>query len=491
MKTVEIGNQKQFFVDDYIVEGLSGLERVLHEAQRAPESPVLWGEHAWEKWGTWIYGSVFQDESSGQLRMWYQTNAGSPEGALVCYATSEDGLSWHKPELGVVAFRGSRANNIVWATGYSDAYCPSVIYDPRDPDPQRRYKLYTWDVQTLRGYPQPGRLVPSGGHDEAAPSQRGMWLATSPDGIHFTQHGEMPLITEIGDVLPTIYDEQLERYVSFTKINEVRPGDDLYRRSVGMSTSPDGLRWTEPRLILTQDELDDVQTRNMGGERTEFYGLSGFPYEGMYFGFLWVFHIMRFKMRPDRGRGWDDGPLDIQLVYSRDGATWHRPFSREPVLPVRPVGNFDHSVGAAANRPLLTDNEILIYYTGASQTHGVDFPKAYMAIGLARLRRDGFVSVACGPDEGTLLTRPFRITGSRLALNLDAHRGYARVALVRPDGTDVEGYRAEDCDVMVGDSVRQVVSWQSSADLGALRGQVVRMRVHLKHANFYTFQVVA
>ena len=32
---------------------------------------------------------------------------------------------------------------------------------------------------------------------------------------------------------------------------------------------------------------------------------------------------------------------------------------------------------------------------------------------------------------------------------------------------------------------------QDSADLGPLRRQAVRLRVHLRHANLYAFQVVA
>jgi len=484
---MRIGRQKQFFIDDFIVEELQGLERVLHEASRHPDNPVLWGEHPWELMGTWIYGTVLRDEEAGQYRMWYNTNAGPSEGSLVCYATSEDGIHWHKPELGIVDFRGSKANNIVWATGYWDAYCPSLIYDPRDPGPNRRYKLYTWDAQPKGKHPWPG--FPTSPVDRAQ-ACAGMWLAVSPDGIHFSPYGEEPLVTEIGDVLPTVYDEQQERFVSFTKLHDVREGEEpSRRRAVGMSTSPDGLHWSTPRLVLTPDEEDDAQVRAMGGERAEFYGLSGFPYEGIYLGFLWVFHIAGFEIQPGKGRGWDDGPLDIQLAYSRDGETWHRAFSREPIVPTRPVGNFDHSVGAAVNRPFLTDDEIWVYHSGSNVTHGIDFPPGYMAIGLAKFRRDGFVSLGCGPVEGTLLTKPFTLEGEALEFNLDAGRGYAKAELSRPDGTPIDGFRAEDCDVMTEDRVRYTVSWKGRSDLSALQGQEVRLRVMLRHANLYAFRV--
>ena len=33
---------------------------------------------------------------------------------LTCYAESRDGIHWTRPELGLFAFKGSKANNIVW-----------------------------------------------------------------------------------------------------------------------------------------------------------------------------------------------------------------------------------------------------------------------------------------------------------------------------------------------------------------------------------------
>lgn len=489
---IPIGNQKQLFVDDLIIETLDGLQRTLHEGERTPHNPVVWGEQPWETMGVWIYGSVLRDEQSGQYKMWYQSNAGPPEGANVCYATSDDGIHWQKPAIGAVEFRGSKANNIVWGTGYWDAYTPSVVYDPHDPDPQRRYKLYTWDVQPPGTHVWPGFPDPPIDRKQFAPNQllRGLWLATSPDGIHFTPYRYEPLVTEIGDVLPTIYDEQHRRFVSFTKINHVPAGEaPLYRRCVGMSVSSDGLQWSKPRLIITPDGQDDAIVKAMGGERMEFYGLSGFPYEGIHLGFLWAFSITKLSTS-GKGRGWDDGPMHIQLAYSRDGEQWQRPFSRSAIIPGRPIGNFDHCVGAVVNRPLILDDEIWVYYSGNVMTHGYDAPPAYLAIGLAKFRRDGFISLSSGPLAGTLLTKPFTIEGKRLELNVAAQRGWARAALVQPDGTPIAGFTEEECDLMTVDRVRCPVSWRGATEISGLRGQAVRLRITLRHAHLYAFQVL-
>lgn len=54
-----------------------------------------------------------------------------------CYAESKDGVHWVKPNLGLVEFDGSTENNIL----YKNVHGTSVLYDPGDRDPKRRYKL--------------------------------------------------------------------------------------------------------------------------------------------------------------------------------------------------------------------------------------------------------------------------------------------------------------------------------------------------------------
>jgi hypothetical protein len=40
---------------------------------------------------------------------------------VTCYAESRDGIRWTKPELGLVEFKGSSQNNIVWKDrGYAE-----------------------------------------------------------------------------------------------------------------------------------------------------------------------------------------------------------------------------------------------------------------------------------------------------------------------------------------------------------------------------------
>ena len=92
------------------------------------------------------YGAVC--EVGDELRLWYLGHGdidGEPTPAQVCYAVSTDGVNWEKPELGLVEFNGSKRNNVLpFEAAGTPASC-SVLHDPEDPDPARRFKMVTED----------------------------------------------------------------------------------------------------------------------------------------------------------------------------------------------------------------------------------------------------------------------------------------------------------------------------------------------------------
>ena len=63
-----------------------------------------------------------------------------------CFATSEDGIHWDRPSLGLVEYDGSTDNNIV----PDDKYLHYIFYDSHEDDPARRIKGFkrTGDTQT-------------------------------------------------------------------------------------------------------------------------------------------------------------------------------------------------------------------------------------------------------------------------------------------------------------------------------------------------------
>ena len=49
----------------------------------------------------------------GKYVAFYEAISNKPEWISLCYAESDDGVNWVKPNLGLVSFEGSKENNIV------------------------------------------------------------------------------------------------------------------------------------------------------------------------------------------------------------------------------------------------------------------------------------------------------------------------------------------------------------------------------------------
>ena len=89
-----------------------------------------------------FYGTVLYDE--GKYRMWYygknEVRPRPDEISMICYAESDDGISWEKPNLRQKQFKGNWDNNALNLPG-KQTYTASVIKDEEEPDPERRYKM--------------------------------------------------------------------------------------------------------------------------------------------------------------------------------------------------------------------------------------------------------------------------------------------------------------------------------------------------------------
>lgn len=73
--------------------------------------------------------------------------SGRAREAGVCYAVSTDGIERNKPELGLVEFEGSAANNIAMRGEdmrgrFYGPHGAGVIKDMRDPHSERRYEMF-------------------------------------------------------------------------------------------------------------------------------------------------------------------------------------------------------------------------------------------------------------------------------------------------------------------------------------------------------------
>ncbi|MBF0431463.1 MAG: hypothetical protein HQK83_09305 [Fibrobacteria bacterium] len=430
LQPLDISIRKQLFIDDFLIDTMANVNRVLNKAQKLP--PVVEAEYAWEGngSGTWIYGTVLKD--SGLYKMWY--TGYNNKVIITCYATSEDGINWEKPlDLGVVP-----NTNIVGNFEIS-----SVVID-EDDIPERRYKMLT--------YVNPHKYQ----------------TFYSVDGIHWNL-----LATHLpyGDVSTMAYDSVRDEYVICEKIWQ--GGKRIQFNSV----SSDLEHFSTPVMMKDLTDAEDA----VGYVDAQSYGMGLYPYEGIYIGFNWVFQM------ESSGQG-DRGPIDVQLIFSRDlNKQWQRP-SRTPIISRGNAGSFDAGMIITSSYPIRMGNEIWLYYGGFPNKHTPVLGGVKIAI--AKWRLDGFMSLNTTDTSGTLLTKEFRFSGNHLLINADASDNNAslQVEILDSTGQVIEGYGKDDCTAISSDSVEHIISWQGKYDLSQLTGQHIRLKLYMQNTKLYAFQ---
>lgn len=448
----------RLFLDDRDILDSAFVTRWQHRPRSFGE-PVLRAEFPWEQWAPVMYGTVLHHE--GCWRMWYcgWTRHCPPR---VCYAESDDGVSWRKPELDLHPFEGYRRTNIVLPSRSPDGLIDdlTVIHDPQDAD---------WPLKML--------YFDSGGKGVV----RGIYAARSRDGIRWHGLSQEPVL-RWGDrfnALPTRLENQ---YVIFGRTLDML--EEGRGRCVYRSVSSDLLHWSPPEMVLARDEEDPPDM--------EIYSLPTFPYAGLLFG-----GIERMHMAPDR--------LDTELTWSRDGGrAWRRFRSREPFLSWTEAPAWrDTWVNLSASCPVRHENELWFYYSARGGAHRVAYPLNQGAIGLGVLRLDGFCSMRAGQRPGWLVTRPFDWPGGELQVNVDcrlddtSHPNYChgelRVEVQTPEGMPIPGFEASSCDPVCTNTFRDSdcscrVTWQG-ASTAALEQRPVRLRFALREAHLYSYRI--
>ena len=450
----------QLLVDDYLIDKKENITRIYHPFTKDKRNPVLVADKPWEGRISYVYGTVLPDENGKGYRLWYQSWTGE---YVNLYATSRDGLNWEKPELGIVDFKGSKANNIFFRRTKED-HLPQVIYTPWEKDPGRRYKLLNYDY----GRTKPDHLV------------SGFYGAYSADGIHWKDVAHNPVLKDPGDVGNFVWDSHTRRYIGYPKIFAIVRGYN--RRSVGFTATTDFENWPSTQLILTPDEADDRWV-TLKDQRTEFYGLTAFPYESAYIGFLWIFRITDGK---------NDGPIYCELVSSRDGINWVRQEvlngDRIPILPTGPEGTWDQGMVFTTNHPLVEKNIVRLWYGGSNVTHDPpDNNSTKSGIGLATLRKDGFASLDAAGTVGIITTKPLKNLHGTLYLNTNAATGSIKAEVLTEDGKVLPGYGSNECETICSDGTEIKVIWQHRKLLPE-SAMALRLKFILQNAALYSFR---
>ncbi len=246
-RLVDVGMEKQLFVDDHVIDSMEGAFRMLNQPVKYEENPILELKPAQKVGGPELVatmGSVIYDAEEQLFKMWYDAASYNWSSVFLCYATSKDGYQWDLPDLGLLEYQGSKRNNFVFTAGRGEV-AGGVFKDPVETDPDRRYKL----IYHLHETPGLGT------------SGNGIGVAFSPDGIHWKRATDKPVIPSGDSPNSVLWNPRLGKYVAHTRHNalyhpqdwarrtdlrkELRPGVEgaFLRREVLQSESDDFLKW--------------------------------------------------------------------------------------------------------------------------------------------------------------------------------------------------------------------------------------------------------
>ncbi len=442
---ITIGSRLELFVDDFLIDGMKGLELRLHSPTF--KDAALAFDKPWEG-NVCCYVTVFKD--GDRYRMYYRgmnydraTKRSGEE--KVCYAESPDGIRWTKPELNLFEYKGSKANNIVWSGSACHNFSPFKDANPSC-SPEAQYK--------------------------ALGGERGGLLAfKSPDGIHWSLLQDKQVITKGAFDSQNIgfWDTVRGRYVEFH-----RDGNKGVR-DIRTSTSADFIHWTDPVFLdFGKTSAEHLYTNAIIAYPRAPHVFMGFP--------------KRFL--PDRTKIAHqlDGLSDGVFMTSRDGLhfrRWQEAFLRPGLQKERWINrNNMIAWGVVETRSDIagTPNELSLYST-ENYYYGPEFLRRHT------IRLDGFVSVNAPYGGGELITKPLIFEGKHLVMNYSTSAaGSVRVEIQDAEGKPISGYTLTDCPETYGDSVDQVVSWKAGNDVGSLAGKPVRLRFALKDADLYSIR---
>jgi hypothetical protein len=383
-------------MDSSVIEKTENARLAVGTVEKHEQNPLFGEDKPWEMRFDNLYANVVYDREEELYKCWYspfiidssamgmtpeqrKRKYGPPKDREmgICYAVSKDGISWEKPNLGLVEFAGNKKNNLVWRGPHG----AGVFKDPHDPDPNRRYKTLF-----------KGKIIS---------------VAFSADGLHWGKAIECPEANVPGDTHNNVFwAPTLGRYVGITRMWGERRG-----RQVARTETEDFLKWSAAEVVL--EGLDkELQT----------YAMPVFYYGGIYIGLVAIHNQLSDRVH-------------TELTWSSDTRTWHRVSPGIPLIPNSEKElEYDWGCVYAAAYPVFLKDEIRLYYGGSDYLH-TGWRCGFFC--LATLRPDGFAGYEQVSEEkpAVITTTPVSYSGQKVRITADVTEGGSiHVSLVDEDG---------------------------------------------------------
>ena len=412
------------------------------------------------------YSSMLSDPERGLYRVYYETlrdyGIDGPRDLRLVEGT--DPADMHPVE-------GEYGENIVF-DGAGGLHGASVLYDPLDPDPARRYKLCAMT-----------RMAPL---RESGARHTPVVMSFSADGYHWEHHPEMVVHPYTSDARNTLFYNPVTR--NYTLLFRSAYVD----RRISIKTSPDLVNWTEPRVILHPGAVyntDDTQIQH--------YSMTAGWYDGIFYGMVWRYNVGLMDMDFYKMFGY----MEPELVYSYDGVDFT--YTSGKTLIERPYPPTPGCMGLSPMDicPSVDGQWYYILCNGSVFTHGSSENnkkmhdalngRVQMGSPIYRIRRDGFCGLEAVGYNARIVTKGIELLKDDLSFNLRAECGWARFAILDQSGEPLPGFSFDDCvpfEFDGGVDVRPV--WKEKKLAEAL-GRKVRIAVELNSCILHAIKATA
>ena len=482
---------RHLLVDDEQIADMRGCTRNVGRPYIHPE-PVLVADQPWEiDRSTCAYvNSAMYDPEKKRFRLWYTAidfrgweKDRTKVGNFLCYAESEDGIHWTKPNLGITEYHGSKDNNIVFncsdlGVGASSSagisyFVGQIVIDPNEKNPEHRYKML--------------------GFSHGPPG--GLWMATSPDGLHW--HTPIKHIRGSGDRMCVIRDEARKVWVLTDHgsqgwtADESKEADRYWKEYLGT-----GVGHTRNACIYESDDL--VNWRSIGPslklDEQDGYGVfyqqwSVCPFAS---GNQWVGLANYVPMY--------GGVARLLVISSRDGRNFQHVARDQPFITAGAKGTWiGQLVCQTLNAPLAVGDNWYIIFTARDHSrerdnYGKPIRNPDMRTGVAIVKPERLAGISGGflykdghGKGGYVVTKPLKVTGPKLTLNYWGGQGNVRVEVQDAEGKPIPQYVEADAIPMNGEALRAPARWKAEADLTELVGKEVRLKFRLWGCTLYSY----
>jgi hypothetical protein len=452
------GGDRYLVLDSRLIASTENAKLTPGKVQKDKRNPLFEEDKPWEKRFDNLYANVIYDEQERIYKCWYSPfivdnsakgmtleerkkvkyEAPDEREMAICYATSKDGIRWVKPELGIVEYEGSKANNILWRGSgdrgnlWGGPHGSGIFKDLRDPDPKHRYKAFL-KAEILS-------------------------VAFSSDGIHWGKAITCPEADSAGDTHNNAFwAPTLGKYVGIT-----REWGDSFGRQVARTSSSDFLNWSKSEVVL--EGLDK-------GHQT--YAMPVFYHGGVYLGLVAIHD-------QEADRVW------TELTWSPDTITWNRVLGGTPLIAnSEKEGDYDWGCVYAAAYPVFLKDEIRLYYGGSDGYH---FGWRNGSFCLATLRPDGFAGYtqieANKPAKITMTSKVHHKGTLRLSADI-GQKGYAKVRVF-----DKHNELLAESDPLNGNLSDKKVTWRDGVLLDQFGKKPLQLQFEFKDATIYSFSFV-